>query len=155
MTDLEKVKTYINDTIKNSIEQLRGVYKDSDNETYNVNIGYLKGLAKAIGHVEEVENELRNTEDTSANPYSYEQEEVEYPEYKVGETVLYQNGDKFELGIIKTVILDSEYYPTNEYFVWYNTGDTAARTHARYLHKISNDYAFTITRLDPEGKERK
>lgn len=155
MTDLEKVKSHINDNIKNSIEQMSGIYKDSDNTIYNANLGYLKGLAKAIGCIEEVEEELRNTKDTSANPYTYEPEESEYPEYKVGETVLYQNGDKFELGIVKTVILDSDYYPTNEYFVWYNTGDTAARTHARHLHKIENNYAFHIYRLDTEGKERK
>ena len=153
MTDLEKAKSYINNTIKNCIEQMSGIYKDSDNTLYNANIGYLKGLAKAVGCVEEVEEELHNTKDTSPNPYSYETEK--YPEYKVGETVLYQNGDKFELGIVKTVILDSEYYPTDEYFIWYNTGDTAARTHARNLHKISNDYAFNIIRLDSEGKERK
>lgn len=156
MTDLEKVKIYINDTIKNSIEQISGICENSDNAICNVNIGYLKGLAKAIDHVEEVENELRNTEDTSANPYSYEPEEQgKYPGYYIGEAVLYQNGDIFEIGIVKTVILDSEHYPTDEYFVWYNTGDTATRTHARYLHKISNDYAFNIIRLDPEGNERK
>lgn len=81
--------------------------------------------------------------------------EKTYPEYYVGEAVLYQNGDRFELGIIKTVILDSEYYPTDEYFVWYHTGDTAARTHARHLHKISNSYAFHVIRLDTDDNERR
>lgn len=73
----------------------------------------------------------------------------QYPEYQVGEAVLYQNGDRFELGIIKSVC------GNNEYFVWYHTGDTAARTHARHLHKISNEYAFHIIRLDPDDKERR
>lgn len=81
--------------------------------------------------------------------------EKTYPEYHVGEAVLYQNGDRFELGIIKTVILDSEYYSTDEYFVWYHTGDTAARTHARHLHKISNGYAFHVIRLDTDDNERR
>lgn len=75
--------------------------------------------------------------------------EPEYPEYEVGEAVLYQNGDKFELGIVKSLC------GHDEYFIWYHTGDTAARTHARHLHKISNDYAFNIIRLDTDGKERR
>lgn len=69
--------------------------------------------------------------------------------YDVGEVVLYQNGDKFELGIVK---IDCG---NDEYFINYHTGDTAARTHARHLHKISNLYAFEIYRLDTEGNVRK
>lgn len=67
-----------------------------------------------------------------------------FPVYAVGEPVIYQNGDRFELGIVKTVC------ENNEYFVNYHTGDTAARTHARHLHKIANDYAFVIARLNPD-----
>lgn len=73
----------------------------------------------------------------------------EFPQYKEGEVVLYQNGDHFELGIVKRVCGD------DEYFVNYHTGDTAARTHARNLHKVANAYAFHIIRLDPDGNERK
>lgn len=69
--------------------------------------------------------------------------------YKVGEAVLYQNGDRFELGIVKSEC------GNDEYFINYHTGDTAARTNARNLHKISNGYAFKVYRLDTEGKERK
>jgi len=69
--------------------------------------------------------------------------------YSVGETVIYQNGNKFELGIIKSVC------GNDEYFVNYHTGDTAARTHAIYLHKIANNYAFHVYRLDTEDNERK
>lgn len=69
--------------------------------------------------------------------------------YSVGETVIYQNGDRFELGIIKSVC------GNDEYFIWYHTGDTAARTHARHLHKIANNYAFHVYRLDTEDNERK
>lgn len=72
-----------------------------------------------------------------------------YPLYEVGEPVLYQNGSRFELGIVKTVC------GNNEYFINYHTGDTAARTHARHLHKISNLYAFRIVRLDTDGRERR
>lgn len=74
--------------------------------------------------------------------------EREYPEYDVGEPVIYTNGTKVELGIVKRVC------GGDEYFVNYHTGDTAARTHARHLSKISNRYAFEIKRLDPDGNVR-
>lgn len=73
----------------------------------------------------------------------------EYQKYEVDEPVIYTNGTKVELGIVKKVCGD------DEYFVNYHTGDTAARTHARHLSKISNRYAYHIFRLDPDGKERK
>lgn len=69
--------------------------------------------------------------------------------YEEGETVLYRNGSRFELGIVKRVCGD------DEYFINYHTGDTAARTHARNLHKVANAYAFHIIRLDPDGNERR
>lgn len=73
----------------------------------------------------------------------------EYPKYEVDEPVIYTNGTKVELGIVKKVCGD------DEYFINYHTGDTAARTHARHLSKISNRYAYHIVRLDPDGNERK
>lgn len=78
-----------------------------------------------------------------------EETNKEYPEYKVGETVIYINGTKAELGIVKKAC------GGDDYFVNYHTGDTAARTHASHLMKVSNEYAFHITRLDPDGNERK
>ena len=72
-----------------------------------------------------------------------------YNKYEVNEPVIYQNGDRFELGIVKTVC------GNDEYFINYHTGDTAARTHARHLHKISNSYAFHVIRLDPDDNERR
>lgn len=74
---------------------------------------------------------------------------TEYPKYEVGEPVIYVNGTKAELGVVKKVCGD------DEYFVNYHTGDTAARTHARHLVKVSNRYAYHIVRLDPDGNERK
>ena len=78
-----------------------------------------------------------------------EKYEESYPTYKVGEAVIYQNGDRFELGIVKKVC------GGDDYFVNYHTGNTAARTNARHLHKISNLYAFHVIRLDPDDKERR
>lgn len=74
---------------------------------------------------------------------------MEYPKYEVGEPVIYVNGTKAELGIVKKDC------GNDEYFVNYHTGDTAARTHARHLIKVSNRYAYHIIRLDPDGNERK
>lgn len=73
--------------------------------------------------------------------------ESNYPEYIEGEPVIYQNGDKFELGIVKSIC------GHDEYFINYHTGDTAARTHARHLHKISNNYAFGIVRFNPDDEK--
>ena len=69
--------------------------------------------------------------------------------FEVGEVIIYQNGDSFELGIVKSVC------DNDEYFIWYHTGDTASRTNARDLHKVSNAYAFKVYRLDTEGIERR
>jgi hypothetical protein len=68
--------------------------------------------------------------------------------YEVGEVVLYQNGDNFELGIIKRLGNSPD-----TYFVWYHMGDTAACTNERNLHKIINLYAFEIKRLKVDDLE--
>ena len=70
---------------------------------------------------------------------------MEYQTYKPNEIVLYQNGDRFELGVVKRLA-----YKPDQYFIWYHTGDTAACTHARNLHKITNSYAFEIRRKNWE-----
>ena len=59
--------------------------------------------------------------------------------FEIGEVVLYQNGERFELGVVKSI-------RENGYFVNYHTGDTAALTNERDLHKIANSYAFEIRR---------
>lgn len=87
-------------------------------------------------------------EKSPANPTSICPKEV-FCEFREGEPVIYQNGPIFQLGIVKRVC------GGDEYFVWYHSGDTAARTHARHLRKINNQYAFHIIRLDPDGNERR
>lgn len=86
------------------------------------------------------------------------------PKFAVGEVVLYQNGTSFELGIVKQIVqfeertyLKQQGFPPKgepageittafDYFVYYHTGDTAARTSECLLHKIANAYAFDIER---------
>ena len=50
-----------------------------------------------------------------------------------GELFVYVNGDRWELGMVKR--------PNNTgdgYFCWYSTGDTAANTPTRCMHKLAN-----------------
>ena len=61
--------------------------------------------------------------------------------YEDNEVVLYQNGNRFELGVVRRKANSPD-----SYFINYHTGDTSACTHARNLHKISNLYAFEIRR---------
>lgn len=58
--------------------------------------------------------------------------------------VIYQNGDRTELGEIKR--------PANEtsLFVNYHTGDTAANTNLRDLSFLHNEYAYLIIRRSVE-----
>jgi hypothetical protein len=58
----------------------------------------------------------------------------------VNDIIIYQNGDNFELGIIKEVL------ENNKYRIWYHTGDTTAVTDINNIHPIMNAYAFTILR---------
>jgi len=51
--------------------------------------------------------------------------------FKPGELIIYQCGDRYEVGKIKTVNEDSA-------FVWYSTGETAAKTPFGSMHKIDN-----------------
>ena len=57
-------------------------------------------------------------------------------DFAPGDLVVYSRdgGDHFELGVIKRVVDDGA-------FVWYHTGDTAAKTPWRCLHKVENAYA--------------
>lgn len=83
--------------------------------------------------------------------------------FGVGEVVIYQKGDRFELGIVKKVVpveikerlkqdglfgepSGKTTHVEYKYFVNYHTGDTVAMTPEHTLHKIVNLYAFDIKR---------
>ena len=53
--------------------------------------------------------------------------------YKTGELFVYTNGDKWELGQVKR-----ENNTGDGYFCYYSTGDTAASTPLRCMHKLAN-----------------
>ena len=57
-----------------------------------------------------------------------------------GDYVIYQNGDTFQIGRVKTV-------KPNGVFVYYHEGDTAAKTPLENLHVIQNSYVIEQTSL--------
>lgn len=61
-------------------------------------------------------------------------------DFKEGELILYQNGERFEIGKIKRLT------PTGA-FVYYSSGDTAAKTPYECMHKLINAYTITATAL--------
>ncbi len=60
--------------------------------------------------------------------------------FKVGEYIIYRNGDRYELGKIKRLTADGA-------FVYYSEGDTAAKTPFACMHKLANEYVIGETSL--------
>lgn len=54
--------------------------------------------------------------------------------FEPGELILYQNGDRNEIGIVK----EKAYNLEEKYYVYYHLGDTVALTDARDMQKIIN-----------------
>lgn len=61
-------------------------------------------------------------------------------EYSVGEYIIYRNGDKYELGRIKSLREDGA-------FVAYHEGETGALTPYSHMHKLINRYCIKATLL--------
>lgn len=61
-------------------------------------------------------------------------------EFKAGEYIIYQNGDRFEIGKIKRITNDGA-------FVWYHEGETAAKTPFDCMHKLVNGFTIKATSL--------
>lgn len=61
-------------------------------------------------------------------------------DFREGEYIIYQNGDRFEIGKIKRLTGDGA-------FVWYHEGETASKTPFDHMHKIMNGYAIRVTYL--------
>ena len=60
--------------------------------------------------------------------------------YEVGEYIIYVNGDRFELGRIKSLTDDGA-------FVCYHEGETAAKTPYVCMNKLVNEYTIKTTTL--------
>ncbi|MBO6269428.1 MAG: hypothetical protein J6N19_09850 [Clostridium sp.] len=61
-------------------------------------------------------------------------------EFKEGEYIVYQNGERFEIGKIKRITNDGA-------FVWYHEGETAAKTPFDCMHKLVNGFTIKATSL--------
>ena len=61
-------------------------------------------------------------------------------EFREGDYIIYQNGDRYEIGKIKRITPDGA-------FVWYHDGDTAAKTPLVCMRKIIIDYVIGETSL--------
>jgi len=68
-------------------------------------------------------------------------------EFKEGELIVYQNGDRFEIGKIKRITKDGA-------FVWYHEGETAAKTPFDCMHKLVNGYVIEQESLGGEEGRR-
>ena len=68
-------------------------------------------------------------------------------DWKPGELIIYQNGDRFEIGKIKRITEDGA-------FVWYHEGETAAKTPFDSMHKLVNGYVIEQESLGGEEGRR-
>lgn len=68
-------------------------------------------------------------------------------EWKVGQLIIYRNGDRFEVGRIKSL-------NDRGAFVFYHSGETAALTPYDLLIKITNEYCITGTTLGGEDGKK-
>lgn len=79
--------------------------------------------AESYAEAEKMVNRMRNNE---------------MPErYEVGEYIIYQNGEKYEIGRITKLQDDGA-------FVCYHEGETAAKTPYECMHKLENQYVMTL-----------
>lgn len=60
--------------------------------------------------------------------------------FREGEHIVYQNGDRFEIGKIKRITKDGA-------FIYYSSGDTAAKTPFDCMHKLVNEHTIKYTSL--------
>jgi hypothetical protein len=64
--------------------------------------------------------------------------------FKEGQLIIYQNGDSFQIGKIKRICEDGA-------FVWYHSGDTAARTKFEDMRVLENAYCILKVSLGGEN----
>lgn len=73
--------------------------------------------------------------------------------FKRNDVVLYQNGNQFQIGIVKDVVeiqeqdnLFNDIYIKYKYNIWYHSNDTTEVIDETLLHPISNIHDFTVIR---------
>ena len=66
--------------------------------------------------------------------------------FKEGQLIVYCNGDSYEIGKIKRIVRDGA-------FVYYSSGDTAAKTPFDLMHPLVNEYVIGATSLGGRSQE--
>lgn len=61
-------------------------------------------------------------------------------QFNEGELIIYRNGENYEIGKIKRIVEDGA-------FVYYSSGETAAKTPFDCMHKLINAYTIKETSL--------
>lgn len=61
-------------------------------------------------------------------------------QFEEGQLIIYQNGDRYEIGKIKRIV-------ENGAFVYYSSGETAAKTPFDLMHPLANAYVIGETSL--------
>ena len=61
-------------------------------------------------------------------------------QFEEGQLIIYQNGDRYEIGKIKRIV-------ENGAFVYYSSGETAAKTPFDLMHPLVNAYVIGETSL--------
>lgn len=65
---------------------------------------------------------------------------MESSDFKVGDYIIYSNSERYEIGKVKKVCSDG-------CFVNYHSGETAAKTRFRDMHKLTNSHYILKTNL--------
>ena len=65
-------------------------------------------------------------------------------EFEAGEYFVYRNGDRLELGMVLGPA------PSGNWWCFYHSGETAASTPPRCMHKLENAYVIVDTSLGGE-----
>lgn len=61
-------------------------------------------------------------------------------DFKEGQLIIYHNGDRYEIGKIKRIV-------DNGAFVYYSSGETAAKTPFDLMHSLANAHCIGETSL--------
>lgn len=61
-------------------------------------------------------------------------------DFKEGQLIIYHNGDRYEIGKIKRIV-------DNGAFVYYSSGETAAKTPFDLMHPLANAHCISETSL--------
>lgn len=65
---------------------------------------------------------------------------IQMNNWEVGEYIIYRNGEKYEIGRIKSIHPDG-------CFIAYHSGETGAKTPFELMHKLINAYTIKETTL--------